>query len=527
MERNGEYGNVGGILKCATSASFDRIDGGDKPSKAPQQAPEKWFARTLRMRTQHPVLCSQCIGEFFLRSKVEKNGDDAVCAYCGRTGKTLSIGDIADAIESAFREHLYQTPTEPSGMEYAMIKEGLSDWERKGEPVADVISTYAEIDPKPAEDIRKMLAERHFDMELAKMGEEGEFSRDSYYAELEVDDTDLTASWFHFEESLKTQARYFSRSGSATLASIFKGIYGLKTHDGQTVVVEAGPGKRLTALYRARVFQSDEKLKVTLERPDQGIGPPPHLAAPNGRMNAHGIAVFYGSTDPLIALAEVRPPVGSRVAVGRFEIIRQLYLLDIEALRSVNVAGSIFDSDYIHHLRRAKFLKRLSDRVTRPVMPDDEPFDYLATQAIADFLATEATPPLDGIIYSSAQAQDGKENKFNVVLFHKAARVEALQIPRGTKISAQLYQDTDDGRDIDYWVWEELPEETSSEESEASDLLVAELLDNSWQEDYDERPPTLKLDPSSLEVHHVRSVAFSSDTYPVRRHRSVKRDYKF
>jgi hypothetical protein len=27
-----------------------------------------------------------------------------------------------------------------------------------------------------------------------------------------------------------------------------------------------------------------------------------------------------------------------------------------------------------------------------PVMPDDEPFDYFATQAIADFLAAEGTP---------------------------------------------------------------------------------------------------------------------------------------
>ena len=32
------------------------------------------------------------------------------------------------------------------------------------------------------------------------------------------------------------------------------------------------------------------------------------------------------------------------------------------------------------------FLRSLSGRITRPVMPDDEPFEYLATQAIADFL---------------------------------------------------------------------------------------------------------------------------------------------
>jgi RES domain len=48
-------------------------------------------------------------------------------------------------------------------------------------------------------------------------------------------------------------------------------------------------------------------------------------------MNAQGIAVFYGATDPLVALADVRPPVGSTVAVGRFELIRPVRLLDVEA----------------------------------------------------------------------------------------------------------------------------------------------------------------------------------------------------
>jgi hypothetical protein len=129
-------------------------------------------------------------------------------------------------------------------------------------------------------------------------------------------------------------------------------------------------------------------------------------------MNAHGIGVFYGATDPLIGLAEVRPPVGSKVVVGRFELLRPLQLLDIDALQSVNAEGSIFDRDYVRRKRRAAFLRWLSRRITQPVMPDDEPFDYLPTQAIADSLAAEATPPLDGILYPSVQ---GKEGKLNVV----------------------------------------------------------------------------------------------------------------
>jgi len=65
--------------------------------------------------------------------------------------------------------------------------------------------------------------------------------------------------------------------------------------------------------------------------------------------------VFYGATDPDVALAEIRPPVGSRVVVGKFGLQRPLRLLDVAALESVFVKGSIFDGGYIRRLEQAKF----------------------------------------------------------------------------------------------------------------------------------------------------------------------------
>jgi hypothetical protein len=74
-----------------------------------------------------------------------------------------------------------------------------------------------------------------------------------------------------------------------------------------------------------------------MKRPDVEIGPPPPLVAATGRMNAHGISVFYGATDPLVALAVVRPPVGSKVVIAHFEFLRTVRLLDVEALRAVDI----------------------------------------------------------------------------------------------------------------------------------------------------------------------------------------------
>lgn len=476
-------------------------------------------------------VCCECVGEAFLRSEIQRRGVETDCTYCERRQKSFTISEMADAVELVLREHFYQTPTEPSGMEYTMMNEGDYDWERRGDPITFVIEESAQIERKPAEDIQKVLEERHYDFELAQMGEEQPFEEDAHYAETDVDVAESQAGWFHFERVLKTQARYFSRTAEETLTSIFEGIVDHKTRDGNAVVVEAGPDKALTTIYRARVFQSDKKLEEALKRPDREIGPPPPLAATTGRMNAHGISVFYGATDPLVALAEVRPPVGSKVVIARFEFVRRVRLLDVEALRSVNITGSLFDLSYKRSLERAEFLKWLSRRITMPVMPDDEPFEYLATQAVADFLATNTNPLLDGILYPSVQ---GGKGKLNMVLFHKAARVQSLDIPKGTTIDTQLYEYDDDGIDIRPWVWEQIPPKPATPEVapirlEPEDLLVSEVLDSSTPEDYDDerREPVLKLDISSLQVYVVRAVEFGSDSHPVHRHRSEKKDPPF
>jgi hypothetical protein len=454
------------------------------------------------------------------------DGYDSLCFYCNRKGKTFSIEIMANEIETALEEHYYLTPAEPSFMEYVMSKESEYDWEREGDPVAEVIGWRAEIELEPAEDIRIVLSERHFSGDREEMQEEGPFDEDAHYVGKGVGDAESQASWEYFEQNLKTQARYFNRTAEEFLTSIFAGIGEQTTIDDHPIIVEAGPGTELATVYRARVFQSAARLIDALIRPDREIGPPPPRVATSGRMNAHGIAVFYGATDPMIALAEVRPPVGSKVAVGSFELIRPVRLLDVEALRSVNVEGSIFDRDYIHRKERAKFLHWLSRRITIPVMPDDEPFEYLPTQVIADFLATEADPALDGILYPSVQ---GGEGQLNVVLFHKAARVEALDIPTGTELSASISRHTDEGPEDEYWVSEEVPPEAppSQRQEPVLSILPTVVPEQVVPEYYDPREATLRLDTSTLQVHHIKGVTFETESQTVFRHRFEKQVAEF
>jgi hypothetical protein len=70
-----------------------------------------------------------------------------------------------------------------------------------------------------------------------------------------------------------------------------------------------------------------------------------------------------------VALAEVRPPVGSKVLVGCFEITRPLKLLDLTAMSDISDGqGSLFDEAHRHRLKQAQFLRGLSSRLSKPVM---------------------------------------------------------------------------------------------------------------------------------------------------------------
>lgn len=471
-------------------------------------------------------ICHDCVGEAYLAQQIEKDGQSGDCSYCGQTLACMPVTELADHIETAFAGHYVRTANYPdSWQERAMADpESSYDWEREGEPVLDAIEEAASIPGDAAADVLEILDNRHGDFESAAMGEETEFSADTYYEERGASAQAWHEEWHSFEQSLKAEARFFSRSATELLARVFGHIDTLKTKPRRPLVVDAGPNRKLTHLYRARVFQSTERLEEALCRPDLHLGSPPARLASAGRMNARGISVFYGATSAAVALAEVRPPVGSKIAVAKFNIIRPLRLLDLTALDGVKDGGSIFDPSLRGRLERVAFLQTLGERMTRPVMPEDEAFDYLATQAVGDFLATENEPRLDGIIFGSAQAKTGR----NVVLFHKAARVEAMQFPEGTVIEAHTGYGTEDGWEIDYGVSETVPKAKEPALSEDDDLMIFDprpYLDH--RADRDARDVALRVDTGAVEVHHVDWVKVNSTRFDVGRHRHERRDLKF
>jgi hypothetical protein len=241
-------------------------------------------------------------------------------------------------------------------------------------------------------------------------------------------------------------------------------------------------------------------------------------------MNAQGISVFYGASDRETALAEIRPPVGSRVLLGRFDLTRPVRLLDVEALRSVFIEGSVFDPAYIGHLELAQFLGRLSERMIMPVMPDDEQKEYLITQMIADFVSQVGEPPIEGMLYRSVQSAGEHQN---VVLFNHASRVSEWDVPPDAEVNVRTYEMDEDGGHVDYsvieWVSLNEDEEPAKPRWPFSLHAKAPFIEGAMDAFDDGRLVTLQLEPRSLQVHHVAGVTIATEPYDVDRRRYERR----
>jgi len=475
-------------------------------------------------------ICYDCVGEVYLSFEIFSSGTPTACSYCTAIVETISLEGLADRIESAFSDHYVRTSNEPQDYERALLadKESDYDWEREGTHVLYAIQESAGLSENAAEDVLEILSERHASYSHDDIGEEQEFDPDSYYEEALESGAEWNEKWRIFERALKTEARFFNREATSFLDELFQGLdklisrkkmpalFSARRVKSSPIIVNAGPMSRIKHFYRARVFYSVDLLKTPLARPDLEIGPPPSKTAAAGRMSAPGISVFYGASDRKTAIAEVRPPVGSWVAVAKFNVVRPLRLLDLNALDTAHDQGSIFDPTWKERLERVAFLRRLGDLMTRPVMPGDEIANYLPTQVVADYLANGCSPSFDGVIFKSVQVKNGR----NVVLFRQACRVVSLQPREGERIDVDLFTMTEDGREPDFCV-------TAAAIDAMKDGLSPDIYPDFLGVDFstflpsngeqDWREPGLEVDVESMQVHEINWVGFTSKPHRVQR----------
>ena len=375
-------------------------------------------------------ICHECVDDKFLKKEIWDKGKRRKCTYCKKSRKAVFISVLAELVHWAFEEHLCLTTNEPSSLEYAMLrdKESNYEWIRSGDPVDYFIQVCAGVDVTIASDVQNYLS-MYFGGDPSECLEEDPYGQEACYIENSPDRYAYEESWSYFELEITSRARYFSKFAEEILDKLFFNLNSLETLSGNPVIRVAGPATEVPYVFRARVAQTNDSLHRILKEPVKELAAPPPEAAKHGRMNAAGISVCYGATNAETCIAEVRPPVGSRVVVGRFQILRDIRLLDLNILSEIYVTGSYFDPDYKDRKGRAAFLQNLVGKLTKPIMPNDETFGYLPTQFVAEYLANKVKPRLDGIIFNSSQTKGQGQN---IVLFQNSCMVEPYNLPKGT-----------------------------------------------------------------------------------------------
>ena len=279
--------------------------------------------------------------------------------------------------------------------------------------------------------MREYLFKRPAQTEHVAGGGGNPYNHRMLYGEHEADTSDLRSAWWDTKEEIRSRARFFGATTASTLGRIFEDLASLRTTCCKPVVREIKPGDRDSSFWRARTAHSESEIQSILESLSSQLGPPLSDKAAAGRMNAEGIPVFYGALEEKTCVSEVRAPVGSFVILVKFDLLNPIRVLDLESLSNPDSEFSHFDPDYIEKRNRERFLKELVREMSRPVMPNEEAREYVATQILSEYLANRVELRLHGIIFSSAQTEKGGRN---VMLFNGAYSVEADEPSPGLRV---------------------------------------------------------------------------------------------
>lgn len=459
------------------------------------------------------MVCSDCVGETYLSARMRSTGCGGTCAYCGtHDSLTWHLEDLAEEMRAVFEHSWHLTPSEPSAFDYAM-----GDLGRRGEPPVDIVGEVALVEPDIASDVVSLLNDGYF-VDPKDPDDEALFGEEARYELCDEGGLELHMAWEEMKRELHHRARFFNRYLAAFLSELFAGIDKVRGRRGPAVKVLRAGGEKRRFLFRARCATSSAELEAVLKGVPATLGPPSGRLARAGRMNAAGISVFYGALDRDTCLAEVRPPVGSSVIVGKFELIRDLRVRDVRTLEETMTDKSPFDPEFKSTRRKHGFLRSLSRRLSSPVLPGDETFDYLLTQAVCEYLATVIEPRLDGILFPSSQ-KAGKGN--NVTLFTQASMVEPSAYPKGTEISISTSTfDEDQARSFTAFVEQPEPSESAPTALGAEEELALPDFDYLGPPDTDgtrelNRQPTLRLKMQEIEVIDIKSVSYGKKAHPV------------
>jgi RES domain len=338
------------------------------------------------------AICLACVGDDSLRSLLDDAAAEITCSSCQEKRTGISLAALAQRVDPFLRKYC------EAGDTYPVFRgsDDRPDYEQEGESLVNLLEGELEIPYGVAEALADVLIAD--DPAWPPDGDEPFYTSEQNYVRSYVSTLPYAEEWSEFSDQIRHRRRFFDDEARSRLARILgdKGSDRAK----ELPVLEIGEGTRLPSIYRARIGETDADLLRMMKNPHDELRPPPPDRASAGRMNPVGIPVFYGACSKETTIAEVRPSVGGLVLACEFHISGHLRLLDLSRI-GVAFSGSLFAPEYEDRASRAEFLRNFHRLIARPVHPNQEPLDYIPTQAVAEYVANVLG--FDGILYASAQ----------------------------------------------------------------------------------------------------------------------------
>jgi hypothetical protein len=270
------------------------------------------------------------------------------------------------------------------------------------------------------------------------------FHTDQAYVRMRIEGYHHSSLWRRFRESILHRQRFFNGPAKDFLAEIFEGVQNQSDVENKPAFyrLETEPE---TVLYRARIVSDEAAFAEIAKDPAKLMGPPPPGMRRAGRMNAAGIAVFYGANEKETAVAELRPAVGSLISVATFRIRQPIHVLDFSRFKGPGRRLDIFAKNQAARAAQWSFMLSFASEISQPILPGDEHLEYVPAQVVAEYLTNQPLPwhgeevTANAIIFRSAQRMGGR----NIAIMGDAGRVVAVTTGPPERATAKRHDETD------------------------------------------------------------------------------------
>jgi hypothetical protein len=360
-------------------------------------------------------LCTDCIGSEIFAQWIRKNGKRGRCSFNKSHGSkhaVVSVEAFATYVDEWFRENYGH------GEEHAVF-EGDHDsptYITYGDPYKSIMTDELECDEAVVEAISDKLPDA--DWHDISQGDEAFYddtanyeSRDSAERRSRQEEEEywyenrVAYQWEDFCKAVQYERRFFR------VKEQLDDLFGKpeEYNSGETKPIYIL--KRATTIFRARLLDDAFTEKQLDESPALALGAPPQDRARAGRMNVEFIPAFYGAFSSETAVAEIRPSIGDRIAIGQFRLHRDIKVFDFTAFSR----SDRLDDSKIYSHTRYDFVSQMEEEISKPVLGYEKQREYIATQIVAEYLREYFK--CDAVIFRSSMHKGQEIENRNIVIF--------------------------------------------------------------------------------------------------------------